>query len=60
MGHSASAGKCLTIMLITMKGESCATRHCALEVLGHAFHSEMNLQLKNGWLLLVISVHCPF
>lgn len=47
MGHSDSTGKCLTNMLITMKGESkgesYATRHSALEVLGHAFHSEVNL-----------------
>lgn len=43
MGQSASTRKCLTIILITMRKQAYATRHHALEVLGHAFPSEADL-----------------
>ena len=43
MGQSASTGKCLTITLITVREQAYATRHYALEVLGHAFPSETDL-----------------
>jgi len=36
-------GKCWTITLITVRGWVYATRHHALEVLGHAFPFEMDL-----------------
>lgn len=46
MGQSVSTGECLTITLITVREQAYATRHRTLEVLGHAFLSEMDLYFE--------------